>query len=65
MSANVKKGEVLHMSGARDDAVCEVHSWTQDDFRTKLVPLLRERHGKGGLNVCSDCIRRARKGFQQ
>lgn len=39
---------------------CEVHDWTLDDFRTRFVPLLRQRHGKGGVNCCTTCIAAAR-----
>jgi hypothetical protein len=57
--------DLLHIRGASatDEeaaAACEVHDWTLDDWRTRFVPLLRERHGRGGLNCCMNCIERAR-----
>lgn len=57
-------GEALHIKGMPDDTTCEVHAWTLDDFRERLLPLMRERHGKGGVNVCVDCIERARQGLR-
>lgn len=53
--------EVLRIRGMPDDTTCEVHAWPVEDFRTKLIPLMRERHGKGGVNACSGCISRARE----
>lgn len=37
---------------------CEVHNWTPEELLVWLVPLLRERHGKRGANVCHECIGR-------
>jgi TPP-dependent trihydroxycyclohexane-1,2-dione (THcHDO) dehydratase len=39
---------------------CEVHDWPTEELAKRLVTVARERHGKGGLNVCVECIRRAR-----
>lgn len=56
--------DVIHLRLEADPARgCEVHEWTLDDFRTMLVPVLRARHGKGGLNACVECLRRARDGI--
>lgn len=41
-------------------AACEVHEWPDDRLADQLVPLLRERHGRGSLNVCIDCLARAK-----
>lgn len=49
--------EVLHVRGLIE-AVCETHDWSIDRMRAELVPLMRARHGKGGVNVCVDCIER-------
>lgn len=57
--------EQLHIKGMPDDTTCEVHDWTLEDFRTRLVPLLRERHGKGGLNVCVECVKRTREELRE
>ena len=39
---------------------CDVHSWTKDDFRNKLVPTMRERYRKGGVNICRACVEKIR-----
>jgi hypothetical protein len=57
--------EKLHVKAMPDDTPCEVHDWSIQDFETKFVPLLRERHGKGGLNACRACIERAREGLKE
>lgn len=53
--------EFIHMRGVKLSeeqaaTACEVHGWSPEDWVTKFVPLLRERHGKGGLNVCKECL---------
>jgi hypothetical protein len=50
--------EALHLRPMPDDTRCEVHDWTFERARRELVPLLRARHGRGGLNVCVDCVSR-------
>jgi hypothetical protein len=39
---------------------CEVHDWPTEGMGKRLVAEMRARHGKGGINVCVDCLRRAR-----
>lgn len=39
---------------------CEVHAWETKDLAARLVQAMRERHGKGGINVCRDCLGRAK-----
>jgi len=48
------------MYPARDDAACEVHDWPTEGLPKRLVQAMRDRHGKGGLNVCKSCLVRAR-----
>ncbi len=52
--------EYIHMAPRPDDTVCDVHAWTADDFRKRLLAEMRARHGKGGLNVCVQCLGRAK-----
>ena len=40
---------------------CEVHDWTPEQWRRDFVRLLRERHGKGGLNACRECLLKAQE----
>jgi hypothetical protein len=56
----VGNGESVFLTPKSGDARCEVHDWKDEEFETRLLPLMRERHGKGGLNVCVSCIERAR-----
>lgn len=53
------KGLVLP-EGTDPAAVCEVHAWPIEKLMTDLLPKMRERHGKGGLNVCVPCVERAK-----
>lgn len=53
-------GEAVFITPKSGDTRCEVHDWKDEEFATRLVPLMRERHGKGGLNVCMACVERAR-----
>lgn len=58
--------ELLHIRGVKTDKepaeVCEIHDWPSNvDSARKFVAAMRERHGKGGINVCVDCIARLRK----
>lgn len=60
-------GEALFMRGVElpagtdPGAVCEVHTWPIEKLMAELMDLLRARHGQGGLNVCKDCIYRAKQ----
>lgn len=53
-------GDMIHLREAAPNAACEVHGLAADGLARKLVELMRERHGQGGVNVCRDCITRAR-----
>lgn len=41
---------------------CDVHDWPTDGMAPRLIAAMRERHGKGGVNVCARCITRAQAG---
>lgn len=49
------------MHAMPDDTVCEIHDWDYERVRKELLPLMSERHGKGGVSVCVECIKRARE----
>ncbi len=52
-------GEALHVKVLPDDATCDVHDWPTAGMPQRLVVALRARHGKGGVNACRDCLKRA------
>jgi hypothetical protein len=39
--------------------VCEVHDWPTDGLATQIILLVRKR-GRGGVDICLDCVRRAK-----
>lgn len=49
--------EVVHMGVATGP--CDVCAWPTENVHRRLVDEMRERHGKGGVNVCLECIKRA------
>lgn len=53
----LRPGEVVHMK--ESEGSCELHDMPTDGLARVLVTTARARHGKGGLNVCAACIRRA------
>jgi len=55
-----KKRECVFIRPAPADP-CEVCRWPSEGLAARLVRAMRERHGKGGINVCIDCIKRARQ----
>lgn len=55
--------EALHMKLMRMPtevaaSLCEVHTWSLERLFKELMDLMRARHGKGGVNVCTPCIER-------
>lgn len=58
-SASTPGGEELHVRPAPDTATCDVHAWPTMGLPGRLVTAMRERHGKGGVNVCRECVMRA------
>lgn len=43
---------------------CEIHDWPTEGLSKRLVDVMRARHGKGGIDVCADCVARAREDAQ-
>ena len=58
--------EALHITGIQLPAgadpakFCEIHDWPVEKLMTDLMPLMRAKHGKGGVNACTPCIERAK-----
>ena len=57
--------EVLHMKGMHVPpevaaSLCQVHDWPTEKLLAELLDQMRARHGKGGLNVCTPCVERAK-----
>lgn len=52
--------DAVHIRPAPEGANCEVHDWPTEGLARRLVEAMRERHGKGGVSVCVDCVVRAR-----
>ncbi len=50
--------EVVHLRAS--EGPCDVHEWPSEGMGERLVTVMRERHGKGGVNVCRECLVRAR-----
>lgn len=50
--------DAIHMREA--NGPCQVHDWPTEGMAVRLVERMRASHGKGGVNVCVDCIARAR-----
>jgi hypothetical protein len=62
MKIPVGNGEAIYLQdGSSSGRDCEVHTWPVDGLAERLVAAMRETHGKGGINVCVDCIDRARE----
>jgi hypothetical protein len=57
MAKTLASREALHIRGLAE-GICEVHAWDVVRLRKEFVPLLRARHGSGGLTVCTPCIER-------
>jgi hypothetical protein len=52
--------EVIHIGEPPHGATCDVHAWPTEGMGKRLVKEMREKHGKGGVNACYECIVRAR-----
>lgn len=55
---NVFHGDVYHLKPAKGE--CEMHLEPSEGLARKLIVLVRER-GEAGIDVCVDCIHRAKK----
>ncbi len=51
--------EVVHVRPAVTQT-CAVHDWPTEGLAKRLVERMRAAHGNGGVDVCVDCITRAR-----
>ncbi len=49
----------IHMRPA--EGPCETHEWSDEGMSRRLVDAMRERHGRGGITVCVECISRAKR----
>jgi hypothetical protein len=54
------RGEALYLEPRPDDTPCEIHDWSFERLARELVPLMRARHGKGGVNACRECLAKAK-----
>lgn len=57
-NANRSVSDAIHMREAAGP--CEIHDWPTDGLARRLIEAMRAKHGKGGVNVCRECILRAR-----
>lgn len=51
-------GDALHIKEGHGP--CEVHDWPTEGLPRRLIEAMKERHGKGGINVCRECIHRVK-----
>lgn len=58
MTAKPSKREFLHIRAS--SGPCATHDWSAEGFAERLMATARKLHGKGGLNICTDCIERFR-----
>ena len=57
--------ENLHIAEAPRGATCDIHSWPTEGLAKRLIAAMQERHGKGGVNTCTECIVRARRSLDR
>lgn len=50
--------EAIYMTGL-PEGVCHIHAWPTENLAARLVSAMRLMHGKGGVNVCVECVHRA------
>jgi hypothetical protein len=48
------------MKPADVDAKCWAHDMPNEGLARKLFDQMRLAHGNGGVNICTECIKRAR-----
>lgn len=53
--------ESVHMRPALATAFCIVHEWPTEGLALRLIHAMRASHRKGGVNVCRECIHRAKE----
>jgi hypothetical protein len=55
----VSEPEFVHMKPADAGASCWAHEQSTAGLAGRLLIEMRRSHGKGGVNVCRDCLKRA------
>jgi len=50
----------VYIRDAPRGATCDVHSWPDEGLGHRLIHEMHARYGKGGVNVCRECLLRAR-----
>ncbi len=48
-----------HVHLRPSEGPCQIHDWPTAGLARRLLAAMRERHGKGGINACRECIQRA------
>lgn len=56
---DLPNGEYVLLGRARTGG-CEVHGWPTEGLARSLVQAMRQTHGQGGIDVCTDCLARAK-----
>lgn len=59
-AAFIKPAEVQEPSSA-----CEAHDLPTAGLAQWIIKMARKRHGKGGLNVCTSCLERAKSSLKR
>jgi len=57
--------EFLHVKPAPEGAKCWAHDLPTDGLARRLVDEMRRTHGKDGVNVCLECIERAKAALRR
>ena len=58
---SVHRQEYVYLAPRGPEARCEVHDLPTPGLGRRLVEIAREKHGKGGVTACAECISRARE----
>jgi hypothetical protein len=54
------KGDAVFVRPSDRSAGCDLHAWPTDGLARRLIQAMRDTHGKGGVNACIACIKRAK-----
>ncbi len=63
-SIPLEGGEALYYEPVKTSnpiGCCQVHHWPDEGFRKRLFRKMREAHSKGGVNVCTECLKRSKR----